>query len=89
MNQYVLGVLSSRFMDKEENKIEYGQKILVSGDVVNFLNNHDVYKSEYGEKVFAVNRVHYVFLGQSQIKEPETEIVDEKREMKRKITKSN
>lgn len=84
MNQYVLGVLSSRFLDKEENKIEYGQKVFVSEDVVNFLNNHDIYKSEYGEKVFAVNRVHYVFLGQTKIKEFETGVEEEEKKDKKK-----
>lgn len=61
--KYILGVESSLSYNLEAGKKEYTTKLLVSQDVLDWLNNHDTEISEKGERIYIMNKIRYVFIG--------------------------
>jgi hypothetical protein len=60
---HILGILSSKTYDLETKKEDYMIKIVVSEDVYNWLNMHDLEVNPERQKIFICNQVKYVDLG--------------------------
>lgn len=59
---HLLGIMGSRYYDLDKKQHDY-EKIEVSEDVLNFLNQHDLCIDEKGRKIFIYNSVRYIYLG--------------------------
>ena len=63
----ILGIYSSKIYNIEKLRQEYGQKLLVSKDVLNWLELHDIKVNEFGDRIYIVNAIEYINLGPNEI----------------------
>lgn len=66
--EYILGVYKSEYIEKDTKK-RYNnvifQPIIVSESIINWLNMHDVkYVNNY-DKIYIVNSMEYIYLGEN------------------------
>lgn len=61
--RYLLGVKGSKYYDLDKKKEDYSVKIVVSEEIYDFMNNHDVICEKDGRKVFKYNNIEYIDLG--------------------------
>jgi len=61
--KYILGVYGKTAYNLYSHQHEYTTKILVSQDVLDFLNNHDIEITSKGERLYIMNNVKYIYLG--------------------------
>jgi len=61
--KHVIGVIGTEYYDMDKEKKDYGKKLLISKDVYEWLNQHDLRFNEKGRKIFIVNKVEYIDLG--------------------------
>ena len=66
--KYKLGVYSSkRFvynLTTRQVEMEYDLALIVSEDVINFLESHDIKLYSNGDRVYKVNEIEYINLGE-------------------------
>lgn len=58
-----LGVIGSEAYDMTSSEKIFTQKIVVSQDVINWLNMHDLEREEGGPIIYIVNKIKYQYLG--------------------------
>lgn len=61
--KHTLAIESSLGQNLDTSIEDYSTKILVSQDVIDWLNNHDVEISPAGKRIYLVNHIRYVYLG--------------------------
>ena len=65
---YRLGTYSSREfvynMTTQKKEIHYNFELIVSEDVINFLEMHDIKCYPNGDRVYKVNELEYINLGE-------------------------
>jgi hypothetical protein len=67
--KHILAIEGDLIYNLDTGLQEYKTKIVVSEDVFNWLNNHDVEITQKGEKIFIMNKIRYVYLGLNITKE--------------------
>ena len=67
-SKYVLGIYATRenkyFVDLGYSKVEYNSRLIVDKSVIDFLEMHDVRITEFGDRVYIVNAIEYINLGE-------------------------
>ena len=62
--KYILGIEGNGLVyNLDKNIQEYRTQVIVSDDVFNWLNNHDIEITGQGQKIFIVNKIRYIYLG--------------------------
>jgi hypothetical protein len=61
--KFILGVEGSGEIDLETGLVEYGVKILITKDVYDWLNAHDVEYTNQRDRIYICNNLRYVDLG--------------------------
>lgn len=76
--QYMLGVMGTEKFNEKTGQTEYAV-LLVDQSILNWLNQHDVRYDDRRRKIFVVNRVQYLFLGEAKPQEVQAveEVVEE------------
>lgn len=61
--RYLLAVKGSKCYNLDKKKEDYSVKIVVSKEIYDFMNNHDVVYESDGRKMFKYNNIEYIDLG--------------------------
>ncbi len=67
-NRYKLGIYSTReikyYIDLKTNKTEYIMCMIVDKSMIDFLEMHDITIKNNGDRVYVVNEIEYINLGE-------------------------
>lgn len=61
--KHILGVVASLSYNLETEEKDYMSKILVTEDIIDWLDSHDVRIDSFGRKVYICNEIEYIYLG--------------------------
>ena len=61
--KHVLAVYANKAYNLDSKQEEYTTKIIVSQDVIDFLDIHDIEMTSKGERLYIMNNMKYIYLG--------------------------
>ncbi len=61
--KHILGIVASLAHDLDKGEEDFAYKLVVSDDIITWLEMHDMRVDERGNKIFVCNAVEYVYLG--------------------------
>lgn len=61
--KHILGAIGSKVYNMDTRQEDYAVKMLVSNDVIDWLECHDVKIDSKGRKIYVCNQVEYLYLG--------------------------
>lgn len=63
MNEYLLGIVASFSHDMDKQRGDYMTQMIVSQDIINWLDAHDTRVDSLGRKIYICNEIEYIYLG--------------------------